>query len=138
MQNQNVKSKRHALLGALFIAAAERGIDEHDLRDNIAPGLIGRRLSAASERQIGAVLDHIRGTVTRSPRSGYASSIQGLRQEICDLARARWPEWEQSLNAFCRRFGIQRWQWLDVSHGKAVKEALKRLDAEKGRKGKKI
>lgn len=59
----------------------------------------------------------------------YESSIVGLKEEIKDLAIARWTEsgWEQPLNNFCRRFGIQRWQWLDVAHGKSVKEALLRL-----------
>jgi hypothetical protein len=58
----------------------------------------------------------------------YESSIKGLRDEICDLAKARFGEsWELPLNNFCRRFGIERWQWLDVNHGKAVKGALIRL-----------
>jgi hypothetical protein len=60
----------------------------------------------------------------------YASSLQGLREEIVDLAKQRWGadrSWEQPLNNFCRRFGISKWQWLDVAHGKEVKAAIIRL-----------
>ncbi len=61
----------------------------------------------------------------------YPSSLQGLKANICDLARDRFGEsWELPLNNFCRRFGIERWQWLDVSHGRAVKAALMRLERE--------
>lgn len=128
----NIKSKRHAMLGALFCQAQERGISSEQLRDEIAPGLIGRRLSAASEKQIGLVLAHIAGPrpKLRTPNSGrsYTSSLKGLRDEICDLARERFGEsWELPLNNFCVRFGVKRWQWLNVSHGRAVKAALVRL-----------
>lgn len=141
------RAKRHAMLGKLFISAQEHGISQDDLRDYIAPELIGKRLSAANEREIGLVLEHICGPRVRRPSSRvpqkYPSSIQGLKDEICDLARARFGEslpapggnecsgasagWELPLNNFCRRFGIERWQWLDVNHGKAVKGALLRL-----------
>lgn len=59
----------------------------------------------------------------------YESSITGLKEEICDLAKARFggDAWELPLNSFCARFGVKRWQWLDVSHGRAVKAALLRL-----------
>lgn len=67
-------------------------------------------------------------------RKKYESSIKGLREEICDLARARWgASWELPLNNFCRRFGIQRWQWLDVSHGRAVMAALRRMQEADGK-----
>ena len=58
----------------------------------------------------------------------YASTIAGLKDEITDLAKARWGgAWELPLNNFCLRFGIKRWQWLDVAHGKEVKAVLLRL-----------
>ena len=69
-----------------------------------------------------------RPRVPASPRPKYASSIAGLKEEITDLAKARFGEsWELPLNNFCRRFGLQRWQWLDVAHGKEGKAALLRL-----------
>ena len=126
------------MLGKLFIEAQERGIDQQELRNDIVPSLIGRRLSAASEKQIGLVLEKITGKAHSAKGRGfkphapsampYASSIQGLKDEICDLAKARWGDaWELPLNNFCLRFGIKRWQWLDVSHGRAVKDVLLRL-----------
>ncbi len=69
----------------------------------------------------------------------FESSLAGLKQEICNLAWVRWggikpgpgvpPDevWEAPLNNFCQRFGVKRWQWMDVNHGKAVKGALLRL-----------
>jgi len=60
----------------------------------------------------------------------YESSIEGLRQEICDLAKARWgDDFERSLNALCQRFGIRHWKWLDVAHGKEIKNAILRMNA---------
>jgi hypothetical protein len=141
MQNPNIKSKRHTMLGKLFIEAQERGIDQQELRDDIVPALIGRRLSSANEKQISLVLNHIAGPVKRRTKDEgrreptrdaswkrYDSSIAGLKQEITDLAKARWSDaWELPLNNFCLRFGVKRWQWLDVSHGRAVKDVLIRL-----------
>lgn len=138
MNNPNIKPKRNAMLGKLFIEAQERGIDQQELRDDIVPALIGRRLSAASEKQIGLVLAHIAGPMkkrgqgpgsrSQGEQQKYASSMQGLKEEICDLAKARWGEaWELPLNNFCLRFGVKRWQWLDVRHGRAVKDVLVRM-----------
>jgi hypothetical protein len=73
-------------------------------------------------------------TTTEAPRPAwkkYESSIKGLKNELCDLARARFGEaWELPLNNFCARFGVKRWQWLDVAHGKEVKAALLRLQKQ--------
>lgn len=137
--NPNIKSKRHAMLGKLFIEAQERGIDQHALRDDIVPALIGRRLSAASEKQIGVVLAHITGPQRKphTPRSmPYASSLQGLRDEIKDLAKARWgAEWERSLINLCRKFGVDHYIFLDLAHGKAVKARLVSWMREPGEDG---
>ncbi len=63
----------------------------------------------------------------------YESSLAGLKQEVCSLAAERFGEsWELPLNNLCRRFGVKRWQWLDVNHGKAVKAALLRLQNTAG------
>lgn len=122
------------MLGALFCAAAERGISQEQLRDEIAPGLIGRRLSAADERQIADVLRHITGPAVRSQRSEkfkYASSMQGLRQEIQDLAKLRWGEaWSGSLNNLCRKFGVDHYNFLDIRHAKEIKKWLNREGAK--------
>ncbi len=125
--NPNIKSKRSSILGALFCAAQERGIPAEQLRDEIAPGLINKRLSAASEQEIKLVLTHIAGPMKKRRPShqshgSYASSMQGLRAEICDLARARWGDaWSSSLNNLCRKFGVDHYNFLNFAHGKAVK-----------------
>lgn len=55
----------------------------------------------------------------------YPSSMQGLRDEIRDLAEKRWGEsWERSLIALCRKFGVSHWRFLDMNHAKAVKQRL--------------
>lgn len=60
----------------------------------------------------------------------YDSSMQGLKNELCDLARARFGDsWEAPLNSLCQRFGVKRWQWLDVAHGKELKAVILRMNA---------
>lgn len=57
-----------------------------------------------------------------APLPRHEASIAGLREEVRDLALERWGDgWERPLNALCRRFGVDRWQWLDVKHAKAIK-----------------
>ena len=170
MSGSPVKSKRHALLGALFCAAAERGISQEQVRQEIAHGVIGKRLSAASDVEITRVLEHISGGTRRRGDAGtrgksgqkptgtdknrqgatkrqYSSTIAGLRNEICDLARARWGlnggqgstgtdtetrgrgDWETALNNLCKKFGVSHFRFLDVAHGKAVKERLLQWDS---------
>ena len=69
----------------------------------------------------------------RAPLPRHESSLPGLREEVRDLARERWGDgsagspqagWERPLNGLCRRFGVDRWQWLDVKHAKAIKAWL--------------
>jgi hypothetical protein len=127
------------MLGKVFVMGAEHGLTQDFIRDVIAPNLIGKRLSAASEKEISLVITHItgpkssnrpsptsptRGEATASAKK-YPSSMQGLRDEIKDLAKARWGEsWSSSLNSLCRRFGIEHYNFLDLAHGKAVKQRL--------------
>ena len=101
-----------------------------------------------SYQQLGELLDFLKAlgfklkrkdspatevTPPREERKQYASSTQGLREEICDLAKARWgEEWERSLNNLCKRFGVDNWRWLNVNHAKAVKQRLMTWEAEDG------
>lgn len=76
-----------------------------------------------------------RGEATAAPKAKpawkkYESSIQGLKDEITDLAKARWGEgWETPLNSLCQRFGVRHWKWLDVAHGKEIKKAIQRMQS---------
>jgi hypothetical protein len=83
------------------------------------------------------VLAHICGPRIHASthKRTYASSMQGLREEITDLAKARWGEtWSSSLNSLCRKFGVDHYNFLDMSHGKAVKGWL-RAQREPGQEG---
>lgn len=125
------KENRHKLLGSLFIEAGKRGIAQEYLRNDIAPEYLGKRLSEASEVEIKKLRSHItgykngyRGYGLRGKKK-YESSLAGLKEEVCDLAKARWGEGrEGSLNAFCKRFGVAKWQWLNVNHAVAIKKRL--------------
>lgn len=67
----------------------------------------------------------------------YKSSRSGLIEEIEDIAKQRYGEgWEAPLNALCRKFGVQRYQWLDISHGKAVKRRLLEMEEQNIKKAK--
>lgn len=142
--DKNMKPQRHGdtekhnkLIRAIFGVAKGKGIPAEDLRDVIAPSLINKRLSQATNRELGRVLDHITGgKIVGSKqyavgRKQYESNIKGLKQEVVDLAAERFGEnWEIPLNNLCKKFKVIKWQWLDVSHGKAVKETLLRLQGE--------
>lgn len=130
MNSTEKTDHRHKLLGSLFIEAGKRGISQEELREVIAPEYLGKRLSAASETEINKLRSHIvRGQGPGGKR--YPSSLAGLKEEVCDLARQRWGEgWETSLNAFCGKFGVQRWQWLNVNHAVAIKRRLMELQGD--------
>ncbi|HHT9137365.1 MAG TPA: hypothetical protein ACFYEK_09010 [Candidatus Wunengus sp. YC60] len=132
---------KHKLLGALFAEAAKRGIAQETLRDDIAPAIIGKRLSAASVQEVARIVDHITGRSSGLNglnglngsnglnRKRYESSKQGLIQEIRDIARDRFgDDYAAPLNAFCARFGEpDGFRKMRVSQMKIVKQRLKEL-----------
>jgi Bacteriophage Mu, GemA protein len=64
-------------------------------------------------------------------RFGEESSIDGLRREVLQLAKERYGDnFERPLKALCRRFNVDDYSSMDVSHAKAIKETLERLQAE--------
>ena len=127
-----IKYDRRKLLGSLFIEAGKRGITQTDLREVIAPEYLGKRLSLASEIEINKLRSHITG-YKKPTWKKYPASLDGLKQEVCDIAKQRWGmAWEESLNAFCRKFGVMKWQWLNVGHAVAVKKRLREMQGEKG------
>jgi hypothetical protein len=132
--NNIYKQKRAKALGRLFIEAKKRQIAAGDLQDTIALNVINKRLSEANIIEIGRVIDHITGK--KNKHKMYPASLAGLKQEIIDIAKARWggssagSEWEGSLNAFCVKFGVMKWQWLNISHARAIKKRLKELQGK--------
>ena len=142
---QNPKSK---ILKALFAEAKKLGIDQEILREDIAPGLIGKRLSRASSQEVAKVLVYIHNrhgvpdgenpkSEIRNPKwMQYESSRRGLLQEIADLAKQRFGEdFVRPLNALCERFKVEGYRSMRVSQAKAVKAALIRLQKEDPRQG---
>lgn len=87
-----------------------------------------------SYRQAGEVIDYFKAIgfklQSKRPRRAndgkqYASSLQGLREEIVDLARERFGDtWERSLINLCRRYGVTHYRWTDMRHGKEIKRFL--------------
>lgn len=59
------------------------------------------------------------------------SSVEGLRLEVMEIARKRYGEdFERPLAALCRKLNVEDYRSMDVRHGKALKDALLRLEAE--------
>lgn len=130
-----MKNGKHRLLKALFAEANKLGIDQETLREDIVPGVIGKRLSKASPQEVARVLDYLKGKDTRSDTQNskwrrYESSRAGLIQEIIDIAKERFGEdYARPLNAFCAKFGeADGFRKMRVSQMKAVKQRLKELN----------
>jgi hypothetical protein len=60
------------------------------------------------------------------------SSVEGLRNEVLQIARERYGEnFEKPLAALCKKLHIEDFRSMDVRHGKALKKTLLRLQAER-------
>ena len=146
------KNVKYSLLKALFAEAAKLGIDQETLREDIAPGIIGKRLSKAKVWEVSRVLDHIHGRHTphnppvnggrpaSSPFTGgieggrkrYESSRAGLLEEIKDLAVTRFgQDYIVPLNNLCARFGeSDGYRKMRVAGLKELKRRLKELQRD--------
>ena len=141
MEKQIAKYK---ILKALFAEAKKLGISQETLREDIAPGVINKRLRECSPQEVARVLVYIhnrhgvpdcRDTEHRVPTGGngirYESSRRGLLQEVSDLAKQRFGEdFVRPLNALCERFKVEGYRSMRVSQAKAVKATLIRLQRE--------
>lgn len=129
------KDPRQKLLAALFARAREMGIESEELRDELAPTVIKKRLSEASSRDIFKLLEHVTGVYTKTGYMKYASSKAGLLDELKDVARERWGEgFERSLNAFvnANRPAKTHYRFLGVAALKALKERIRELNRRDG------
>ncbi len=131
-----MQNKRQGLLAAVFAKAEKMGISQEEVRESIAPSIIKKRLSEADNKEVFRVLEHLimlagRGMACHARTKRYESSLAGLKHEIIDIAKVRFGiGWEMPLNALCQRLAVQKWQWLDLRHAKAVKYTLLRLERE--------
>lgn len=131
------KETRQGLLAALFSEAIKAGINSETLRNEVAPAVIGKRLSEAGPRDLMKMLDHVtRITDPKSQR--WRSSHAGLVEEIKNLARARWgTEYEKPLRAFINSHGYKGTatdpSFMDIANLKAFKKRLIELNRQDGR-----
>ncbi len=121
------KKTRSRLLRALFLKARKEGIGSDELRDHIAPRIIGKRLSEATPKELMKVIETISGHRAQK----YAASRAGLIDELTDAARERWgAEFEGPLNTFVNshRSTVTHYKFLPTKTLKVFKARLKELN----------
>jgi hypothetical protein len=153
-QLKQKEDSRMKLLRALFVKSRDLGIGADQLRDEIAPEVIGKRLSAANAPEIGKVLDHITKPVPfgrlragsppvrpepveglKVPGFKYPSTKHGLMRELEDVARVRWGiDYKRPLNKFlnANRKVETHYGFANVSTMKAVKDRIVALNKKEG------
>lgn len=122
-----IKETKNRLLRALFLKARKAGIASDELRDYIAPAVIGKRLSEASPKELLRVIERVSGHRVQK----YAGSRAGLIEELTDVARARWgEEFEGPLNTFVNshRSTVTHYKFLPTKTLKVFKNRLKELN----------
>lgn len=132
-----VQGARNKLLAAVFAKAAKMGISQEEVRDDIAPSIIKKRLSEADNKEVFRVLEHVvklqgqRVRESEGQRKRYEPSRKGLLQELEDAAKQRWGSgFERPLSAFINSHlkTPTHYKFLNVGFMKAVKERLKELN----------
>lgn len=129
MSDAPKKSLRAKKLSQLFAEAAKRGIDSDELRNIIAPGIIGHRISEATTGELIEVIRHIGVPASTHPRTSAStdSSPSGFKDKFSDLAGRE----GMASPAQLRKIEAM---WMDVSKmpnytakQKALKGFLKRI-----------
>ncbi|MBI4652243.1 hypothetical protein HY745_13415 [Candidatus Desantisbacteria bacterium] len=125
------------LLSAIFAEAKSACIDSDLLRNSIAPAIIKKRMSAATNRDLFILLTHLK-TKNNKPwkeslKPKFDSSRSGLIKELESVADARWGEgFEKSLNAFINSNNkdniLKHYKFLNISTLKAIKNRIKELN----------
>lgn len=130
-------STRRRLLAALFAKSAKAGLSAEFVRDELAPDVIGKRLSEATAQEILKLIEHLAGAYPAKeggPEGFYrggAGGRAGLLAELEDAASRRWGEdFERPLNAFVnsRRKTPTHYRFLRVADLKALKERIRGLN----------
>ena len=128
---------RQRLLASLFAKAREFGIESTELRENIAPAVINKRLSESSSGEILKVLEHVMKIYRLSGFQKFESSKAGLLLELEAAARARWgDEFKKSLIAFINSHALKgtytHYRFMAVTDLKAFKDRIKELNRQEG------
>lgn len=127
---------RQRLLRSLFAKARQYGIESDELREKIAPSVIGKRLSEASSKELFKVLDHVTKIYTQSGYKKFDSSKTGLLLELEAAARARWgEEFKKPLLAFINshKGAYTHYRFMKVAELKAFKDRIKELNRQEGK-----
>ncbi len=128
------KADKFQVLKAIFAEAKKYGIPQETIRNDIAPVIIGKRLSKANTWELGKVLDHIKvlhgNAPAKPPKKEYESTHAGLLEEVRDLAIERYGhEYAEKLNNFAERFlepdGFRK---MKIAKLKEFKRRLKELN----------
>lgn len=123
------KLTKNSLLRALFLKARKEGIASDELREHIAPTIIGKRLSEATAKEVMKVIETVAGHRVQK----YAASRAGLIDELTDAARVRWgEEFEGPLNTFVNshRSTVTHYKFLPTKTLKVFKNRLKELNVK--------
>lgn len=130
------KEPRQRLLQALFAKARQYGIESDELRERIAPSVIGKRLSEASSKDLFKVLVHVTKIYMQSGYQKFESSRKGLLLELEAAARARWgEEFKKPLLAFINshKGAYTHYRFMEVAELKAFKDRIKDLNKSDGK-----
>lgn len=117
------KDNRNECLAALFVKASTRGIDQAELRNEIAPAVIKKRLSQATAREIQRVIKHIEGE-----QPSDDPQIRKIFYLWGQLHKAGKVETQnvESLRKYVKRMtGTDVLEWLKKDQKSEVIEALK-------------
>lgn len=139
------KDPRALKLAALFAEAAKRGISADQLRNEIAPRELGRRLSEACQAELSVLLRYIAGQEPPRPSSPYRSRYEdlGFRDGMATPRQLRRIEamWmgvsiapdrasrEKALKGFLKRLtGVEDLRFLESWMVQKVINALEHMD----------
>lgn len=157
MPDAEKKDLRSVKLGRLFAEAKKRGIDGEQLRNEIAPAQLGKRLSKANAVEIEKLTQYIGGAAPRPPapgprtsgnfktryddlgrRPGFATPAQlrGLEASWMEVSRMHTREQkERALKAFLKRIvGVDEMRFVESRHVRQIRQAIESMHAQQVRK----
>jgi hypothetical protein len=146
MNDTPKKDRRTVKLAQLFAEAGKRGIDQDELRNVIAPGVIGHRLSEATVGEIIEVIRHIGGVVSSVVprpssldiskdrfsdlgfREGMATPAQLRKIEAMWMGVSKMPNYtakERALKGFLKRItGVEELRFIESWQVQKIIRAL--------------
>ena len=125
---------KHKLLRAIFSKAAKLNIGQDEIRESVADSVIGKRLSAATPKELLQVIEHLAKLQGNKPGKSYEASKAGLIAELEDIAEMRWGKgYETPLNAFInssRKAAVTHYRFMSVTALKGIKNRLRKMNEQ--------